>query len=408
MNAYNISVIVPVFKGKKYLHHLVELLNSNLYLFKQEFLGEIEILFINDDPMDKLQVLDFYRQDTELQIRILNSDINRGIHGTRVYGLGIAKGDYIVFLDQDDVVERNYIVSQCRKIGDADAVICNGYWSGYLMPGVQKIYSDREQQREAVMLQTHWNRNPIVSPGQMLIKRAEIPAVWTENIIKENGADDYFLWIAMLKEMKKININEDKLYTHIGHDRNASSNMRGMWKSKKEVFTVLLGNGYLSEEEHDRLNRQLPVYPLDQEMLKYNRLRCVLDLYEQWLYLKARNIEIKQYLDNKGCKTVAIYGMGRVGYRLYDELRNSNVKVLFGIDRNAAQVNGCCGLQVDTIEKLQSRFKDIDAILVSVVNDYDIILCELSDKYKVPAFALKDIFSEMIDGGITYARRINT
>lgn len=200
MNYYNISVIVPIYKGKKYLRHLTDILDRNFYLFNQMFSGENEVLFINDDPTDKLGISDCYYEGTNLKIHMVNLDTNHGIHGARVSGLRKAKGDYIVFLDQDDEIEENYIVSQCEKIGNADAVLCNGYMSKYLMPGVQDIYLSREAQTRATDLQSFWDYNPIVSPGQMMIRKNRIPGVWTENIIKGNGVDDYCLWIAMLKE----------------------------------------------------------------------------------------------------------------------------------------------------------------------------------------------------------------
>lgn len=397
MNHYNISVIVPIYKGKKYLRHLTDILDRNFYLFNQMFSGENEVLFINDDPTDKLGISDCYYEGTNLKIHMVNLDTNHGIHGARVSGLRKAKGDYIVFLDQDDEIEENYIVSQCEKIGNADAVLCNGYMSKYLMPGVQDIYLSREAQRRATDLQSFWDYNPIVSPGQMMIRKNRIPGVWTENIIKGNGVDDYCLWIAMLKEGRTIGINEEKLYIHIGHGRNTSSNTREMWKSKKEMITILMNHGYLLREEYDRLQKQLPAHMVEQEALRYNRICCLLDFYDQWMYLKNRNKGIKQYLEHKGYKKVAIYGMGRAGYQLYDELRFSDVNVLFGIDRNADAVACHCGLEVGKFEDLQLRFHELDVILVSIVNNYEEILNDLSNRCRVPIIALKDIFTEMIE-----------
>ncbi len=42
--------------------------------------------------------------------------------------------------------------------------------------------------------------NLLASPGQCLIRKSCIPAQWIENIMKTNCADDYFLWLLMVKE----------------------------------------------------------------------------------------------------------------------------------------------------------------------------------------------------------------
>ena len=43
--------------------------------------------------------------------------------------------------------------------------------------------------------------NPIISTGQVLMRRASIPGVWMENIMETNCADDYLLWLCMAKSL---------------------------------------------------------------------------------------------------------------------------------------------------------------------------------------------------------------
>ena len=58
---------------------------------------------------------------------------------------------------------------------------------------------------------------------------------------------------------------------------------------------------------------------------------------EQWLMNKICHKEIGEYLKNSyKIQTVAIYGAGKLGEFLYDDLvNNSDIKVEYFIDKNA-------------------------------------------------------------------------
>lgn len=94
-----ISIIVPIYNAKKYLSRCLEsLINQTL--------KEIEILTINDgskDNSDKI-IKEYMKKDSK--IRIYNKE-NGGLSDARNYGLKMAKGKYILFVDADDCIEKN-------------------------------------------------------------------------------------------------------------------------------------------------------------------------------------------------------------------------------------------------------------------------------------------------------------
>ena len=66
-------------------------------------------------------------------------------------------------------------------------------------------------------------------------------------------------------------------------------------------------------------------------------------LMNQWVKVKQEHKDIAQYLNEKGYKRIAIYGMSYVGERLYDELKVSDIEIVYAIDKKAdgiyAEVN---------------------------------------------------------------------
>ena len=115
-----ISIITPIYNGNKYL-------NNYLKMIKQAIskISEIEVIWVNDSPNIPIEYDKNLTKDVNVQI-IKNKE-NSGIHKSRVNGLKQAKGKYILFLDQDDEITEDALLSQYNKIQGHDLVIGNGY-----------------------------------------------------------------------------------------------------------------------------------------------------------------------------------------------------------------------------------------------------------------------------------------
>ncbi len=118
-----VSVIIPIYRGKRYIPRLIRIIEYN----KQNLKGtnEVELIFVNDYPDEIISEEDIRSRILETKL-IVNTQ-NYGIHRSRIVGLENASGEYILFLDQDDVIKRDYIEKQLRALkDDTDVVVCNG------------------------------------------------------------------------------------------------------------------------------------------------------------------------------------------------------------------------------------------------------------------------------------------
>lgn len=227
-----ISVIVPLYHGKKYISGIVGMVDDNLREAKSNF--EIELIFVNDCPDELISENDIQISEMINPI-LLNNEKNCGIHYSRVKGLNKAKGEYILFFDQDDRIRNDYFESQLKHIGKADVVVANGIAQ---YPEYDKMlyrYWFMQWTVKHIWFYAKFDCR-IISPGQCLIKRDCIPAVWKENILENNGADDYFLWLELLSKRAAFAINREKLYTHVYTFVNSSLDNEKMRRSVKEVL----------------------------------------------------------------------------------------------------------------------------------------------------------------------------
>ena len=105
-----VSVVVPVFKGNPYIPKIVHMLEENWKTANREEKTEVEVIFVNDYPEETLEVE--VQKDMKISWQIVENGQNHGIHFSRVQGLLCAKGDYILFLDQDDEISPVYVREQ--------------------------------------------------------------------------------------------------------------------------------------------------------------------------------------------------------------------------------------------------------------------------------------------------------
>lgn len=106
MNTPKVSVIIPVYNTEEYIG---ETLNSII----NQTLKEIEIIVINDGSTDNsLQIINEYAK-TDNRI-IVYSQENQGLSLTRNKGIKEASGEYIYFMDSDDLLDKEALIS-CYK-----------------------------------------------------------------------------------------------------------------------------------------------------------------------------------------------------------------------------------------------------------------------------------------------------
>ena len=96
-----ISIIIPVYNAEKYLSDTLE------SVLCQSFTS-FEVIAVNDGSTDgSLKLLNIYA-DRDKRIRIIDKP-NTGVSDTRNVAIKAAKGEYLAFLDADDVYAPNYL-----------------------------------------------------------------------------------------------------------------------------------------------------------------------------------------------------------------------------------------------------------------------------------------------------------
>lgn len=142
--------------------------------------------------------------------------------------------------------------------------------------------------------------------------------------------------------------------------------------------TYFILNKRVSKEDNKSVNK------------KMNKFKQYYQLTNQWLLLKNMNKSIPEYFDLQGYQSIAIYGMGELGNRLYEELMNSKIEVKYAIDKypenNFTELKFC---------ELSDNMEEVDVIIVTPVFDYEEIEKNITSKVNYKVISLEDILWDM-------------
>lgn len=90
-----VSVIVAVYNVEQYIHRCVDSILSQTY-------KNLEIILVDDGSPDNCPIIcdEYARKDD--RVRVIHQE-NGGLSAARNSGLDLCKGEYIAFVDSDDL-----------------------------------------------------------------------------------------------------------------------------------------------------------------------------------------------------------------------------------------------------------------------------------------------------------------
>jgi len=210
-----ISIILPVYNGSNFLKKTI---NSILNQTYQDFI----IYICNDASTDNS--LDIINEINSNKIKLFNNKKNLGLSKTRKKIIRYAKGDYLAFIDQDDIWNKKKLEVQIKILQEKNCIMSH---TSYI------IYNNMLNFKKIV------SANPIVNYEDMK-KGCTIGAstvIINKKLFNEDlnycddryfdSINDYVIWLYVLRPAKEnfysYGIN-NVLTTYNFHGKNLSRN----------------------------------------------------------------------------------------------------------------------------------------------------------------------------------------
>ena len=218
-----ISIIIPVYNREQYIEECIRSIQAQSY-------KNYEIILIDDGSTDNTLSICRSLAESEPAIRILESG-HVGVSAARNIGLDAAEGDFIFFLDSDDIIHPRLLETLVTGLKTTDATIagtqCISIWEQnwhkvyeyiekYPGPG-ETTYQTFENTLEAVFC---GGKSPLGMIGGVMIRRDTIGDTRFRNDLYI-GEDFFFVYENMIKGGSSIFLKQ-KWYFARNHENNTS------------------------------------------------------------------------------------------------------------------------------------------------------------------------------------------
>lgn len=232
-----ISAVVPAYNAEQYIE---DALNS---LIRQTY-KLTEIIVIDDKSSDTtLQKIEAFSQVSSIPIKIIQHPVNQGVSAARNNGIDAAAGEWILFLDADDVAEAELVQ---EAVGQLDAVLkaTNDNWV-VVYPAYCQINAQGEKISAAMRgcQLTSRNsfgcelvRNQIVTPSGVLVNKQAMLAVGKFRLGLEHQIEDWDLWLKLAQSGGGFAYVDKPLVKVRRHTANATKSMSKAMGAEKEVL----------------------------------------------------------------------------------------------------------------------------------------------------------------------------
>lgn len=231
-----ISLIVPVYNVEEYLEECLESIRKQTY-------QDIEVILVNDGSTDGSQAICERYCQMDKRFRLINQK-NQGQSVARNRGVKESLGEYIMFVDSDDVVSLGLLEQLMKYMSDGiDIVECNITEDIHCLNSEGKEIGVKELDSNEDLYEC-FNHGVSWSPVAKLYRREIVEKVpFLENLIYE----DFYTGIVSLKyihKMRKIN------YIGYYYRYHTSSTMNQKYSEKNlDIFKV--GEKLLEEFRED-------------------------------------------------------------------------------------------------------------------------------------------------------------
>jgi glycosyltransferase involved in cell wall biosynthesis len=248
MKSALVSIIIPCYNASSYIK---ETINSVLIQTFQNF----EIIVINDGSKD--QGSEIIKTIKDNRIRLVEQK-NQGVSSSRNNGIILANGEFIAFLDADDLLHPSFLEKRIFTLSKYSAIACAS--NVVLVDGKgNKIEEDKKHfaaNKSSQILE--FNDGIITCPSSYLFKTEFIKKhkiTFNKNL--QSSADKYFL-LEVLKQGEIELINESPMYYRILNDSMSHKITTALLKDQiafyYEIKKFLEDNNSITNSYYSRLS----------------------------------------------------------------------------------------------------------------------------------------------------------
>ncbi|WP_084780612.1 glycosyltransferase family 2 protein [Bacillus massilinigeriensis] len=221
-----VSVIMPAYNSERYIEDSINSVLSQTY-------ENLELIIIDDGSKDNTLKIIERLSTQDKRINFVKNEMNIGVSETRNKGISLASGDWIAFLDSDDIWEKTKIEKQLKY--------ANEFSAEFLFTGSSYInensvpYSGVFEIPSLVSYKKLLRQN-VITCSSVLLKKHFFKDIKME---KDEMHEDYAVWLRVLKTGAVAHgINEPLLIYRISKTSKSGNKLKTI-KMTYKVFRFI-------------------------------------------------------------------------------------------------------------------------------------------------------------------------
>lgn len=214
-----VSIIIPAYNSLTYLPTAI---NS---VFRQTF-QDFELVIIDDGSSDK--TADWVSCLTESQIKLISQD-NQGASTARNIGIANSEGEYIAFLDADDLWRPSKLTKQVERLDNLPQVGLVHCWTEFTNAQGDKTGKVMTSYGEGTVWKEMVLYNLLRCGSTPMIRRTCFESLGVFDTALKY-AEDWDMWIRIASQYEFSIINEPLVF-YREHEDNKSKNYEGQLES---------------------------------------------------------------------------------------------------------------------------------------------------------------------------------
>ncbi|MEM6751976.1 MAG: glycosyltransferase family A protein [Cyanobacteria bacterium P01_C01_bin.38] len=272
-----ISVIIPAYNAMNYLPDTLD------NLLKQTY-SDFEIIIVNDGSSDSIK--QWFSQFKDPRLKLINQE-NQGAGIARNTGITNAEGEYLAFLDADDIWESTKLEKQASILEENPQVGLVYSWVEYISETGQSTGRIVKHQAEGNVWEKLILRNLVECGSVAMVRRSCFDDVGIFDKNLSSFVEDWDMWLR-IAERFPFKVIEEVLVYYRQHPNGGSKN----WQAMEENYKVVIEKSFSSApKELEYLKNKS--YSSAYLCLAWKPLQSRIQDYEKAIYF--RNLAIKHY-----------------------------------------------------------------------------------------------------------------
>lgn len=272
-----VSVVIPAYNAMSYLPDTMASLLNQTY-------RDFEIIVVNDGSSDDTQQWVSHLKDPRIR---LISQTNQGLSGARNTGINHAQGEYIAFLDADDLWEPTKLAKQVEVLDQYPEVGVVYTWVTYIDEQGQSTGRVFQNQAEGEVWEQLIEHNIVECGSVAMVRRCCFATVGLFDRNLRSFVEDWDMWLRIARHYPFKVVKE-----HLVYYRQVSNSASKNWEAMAQSFRVVIEKAFTSVPP-ELLYLRKRSYGCASLCLAWKPLQCLRKDYQQ--AIRFRQLALAHY-----------------------------------------------------------------------------------------------------------------